>query len=94
MLVLFLLYIYFIQFYQHIMRGVSMKKSCIYLENCKREMKTNKHLPAKNDLNHKLNAYGHFWGIKCYSNFFIEVDFAKRRPSSGPSILQVLLRFL
>lgn len=49
-----------------------MKKSCIYLENCKREMKTNKHLPAKNDLNHI---------IKCYSNFFIEVDFAKRRPS-------------
>lgn len=48
----------------YIMRGVSMKKSCIYLENCKREMKTNKHLPAKNDLNHKIECIWAFLGYK------------------------------
>lgn len=41
-----------------------MKKSCIYLENCKREMKTNKHLPAKNDLNHKIECIWAYLGYK------------------------------
>lgn len=43
-----------------------MKKSCIYLENCKREMKTNKHLPAKNDLNHKIECIWAFLGYKMF----------------------------
>lgn len=64
-----------------------MKKFCIYLENCKREMKINKYLLVKNDLNYKIECIWVFLGIKCYSNFFIEVDFVKRRFSLGFSIL-------
>lgn len=56
-----------------------MKKSCIYLENCKREMKTNKHLPAKNDLNHKIECIWAFLGYKMLLQFFHRGRFCQKK---------------
>lgn len=48
------------------MTGVLMKKFCIYLENCKREMKINKYLLVKNDLNYKIECIWVFLGYKMF----------------------------